>query len=202
MVSKKLLIINSVILMLVFLAHIAATAFINYPWAMRFWNYIEWIDFLYLFAVLIFLALISWMVSTLKIGNFKSADRFLLIYSVLCGLLFGCFIYISADSYFTAQKAIVQTENQQIQQARKDIQNDHIIFRYAGGFAIPREWDGKIDSIHQKYGIQYQNTGCTVNALEIRGQEKYKETVRQYLEKRNGKGWENKMEREIERIKN
>lgn len=139
MVSKKLLIINSVILILVFFAHIAATAFINYPWTMRFWNYIEWIDFLYLFAVLVFLALISWMISTLKIGNFKSADRFLLIYSVLSSLLFGCFIYISADSYFTAQKAIVQIENQYVQQARKDIQSGRIIFRYAGGFAIPSE---------------------------------------------------------------
>ena len=188
--------------MLVFCAYISAIAFINYPWFLRFRNYIEWIDILYLLAALAFLALVSWMVSTLKIRNLTATNRFLLIYSILCSFLLGYFIHISIDSYLSAEKEIVQIENKYIQQAQKDIKNGRIIFRHAGGFAIPSEWDGKIDSIHQKYGIQYQNTGCIIDALEIKGQEKYKETVQPYLEKRNGKGWEERMEKEIKMIKN
>ncbi|WP_346986252.1 hypothetical protein [Chryseobacterium sp. POE27] len=40
---------------------------------------------------------------------------------------------------------------------------------------------------------------CTgyVDLIDIEGQQKYEETVKPYLEKRNGKGWEEKMNREI-----
>lgn len=164
MASKKLILINSTILMLVFCASIAATAFINYPWLMSFRNYIGWSDILYLLAVLSLLALISWMISTLKIRNLTPTDRFFLIYSVPCGFLFGYFMYVSADAYLTAQKAILQTENRYLRQAREDIRNGRITFRYAGGLAIPDEWDGEIACIRRKYGIRYQNTGCTVDA--------------------------------------
>ena len=37
--------------------------------------------------------------------------------------------------------------------------------------------------------------------MEIKAQEKYKETVKVYLEKRNGKGWEEKMDYEITQLK-
>ncbi len=116
MVSKKLIIINSIILMLVFCAYISAIAFINYPWFLRFRNYIEWIDILYLLAALAFLALVAWMVSTLKIRNLTATNRFLLIYSILCSFLLGYFIHISIDSYLSAEKEIVQIENKYIQQ--------------------------------------------------------------------------------------
>jgi len=202
MASKKLIVINSTILMLVFGAFIAATALINYPWFMRFRNYIEWSDILYLLATLAFLALVSWMISTLNIGNLTPTDRFLLIYSVLCGFLFSYFMYVSTDAYLTAQKAILQTENRYFRQAREDIRNGRITFRYAGGLAIPDEWDGEIACIRRKYGIRYQNTGCTVDPVEMKGQEKYKEIVQPYLDERNGKGWEKRMKEEIEKIKN
>lgn len=202
MISKKLLIINIAVMTMVFCTYISGIALLNYPWYMSFWNYVQWNDILYLLITLAFLALISWMISTLKIKNLTAKNRFLLVYSILCSFLVGYFMYISINSYLSAEEAIVQIENEYIQQAQKDIKNGRVIFSHAGGFAIPNEWDGKIDSIHQKYGIQYQNSGCIIEALEIKGQEKYKETVQPYLEKRNGKGWEEKMEKEIKMIKN
>ncbi|WP_458796246.1 FEKKY domain-containing protein [Chryseobacterium proteolyticum] len=36
---------------------------------------------------------------------------------------------------------------------------------------------------------------------QLKPKKKYKETVQPYLDKRNGKGWENRMEKEIENIK-
>lgn len=202
MILKKLLIINIAVMIMVFCTYISGIALLNYPWYMSFWNYVQWNDILYLLITLAFLALISWMISTLKIKNLTAKNRFLLVYSILCSFLFGYFVYISIDSYLTAEEAIVQIENEYIQQAQKDMKNGRIIFRHAGGFAIPSEWDRKMDSIHQKYRIQYKNTGCIIEALEIKGQEKYKETVQPYLDKRNGKGWEKRMGKEIKMIKN
>ena len=75
---------------------------------------------------------------------------------------------------------------------------------YSGGFVIP-SYDAKtykkIDSIKEKYGIRDQNTGCTIDEIDSKGQDKYEEIVMPYLEKRNGKGWENKMKNEIEKLK-
>jgi len=51
------------------------------------------------------------------------------------------------------------------------------MYRFAGGLSIP-EYDvktqNKIDSIRKKFGISYFNTGCTVDVIDIEGQQKYK----------------------------
>lgn len=59
----------------------------------------------------------------------------------------------------------------------------------------------KIDSIRKNYGITYDNTGCIVDFKIIEAEKKYKNTVKAYLEKRNGKNWEAKMNVEIEKVK-
>lgn len=200
MISKKLLILNIIVLIFVFCAYILGTAFINYPWIMDFWSYIRLGDTIYLFIALAFLALVSCMISTLKIKNLTAKNKFLLIYTLLCGLLLGYLIYTSIDAYLSAEKVITQRQNEYIQQAEEDIKNDSIVFRFAGGLAIADDLDGKIDSIRHRYGIHRQNTGCMIDAVEIEGQKKYKATVQPYLEKRNGKGWEERMKRAIEKI--
>lgn len=177
MISKKLLTLNIIVLICVFCAYMLETAFINYPWIMDFWSYIRLSDAIYLFIVLAFLALVSWMISTLKIKNLTAKNKFLLIYTLLCALLLGYLIYASVDAYLSAEKAITQRGHEYIQQAKKDIKKDSIVFRFAGGFAIANDLDGKIDSIEHRYGIHYQNTGCIIDAVETEGQKKYKETV-------------------------
>jgi hypothetical protein len=51
---------------------------------------------------------------------------------------------------------------------------------------FPKKIKQEIYISEKKYGIKYKNTGCIVD-LEIQAQEKYSETVKSYLEKRNGK---------------
>lgn len=91
-----------------------------------------------------------------------------------------------------------------VQQAKKDIKNSLVNYKYAGGLTIlkydKRAYE-KIDSIRKNYGIIIDNTGCQVDLIEKEGQIKYEEIVTPYLEKRNGKGWEKRMRNEIEIIK-
>ncbi|MDQ8144114.1 hypothetical protein [Chryseobacterium sp. CFS15] len=78
-------------------------------------------------------------------------------------------------------------------------------YKFAGGFTVPvynEETVNKIDSICKNYGVTYFNTGCIIDFMDIKAQEKYHETVKPYLIKRNGKNWEQKMKSEIEKIKN
>ncbi len=82
---------------------------------MDFWSYIQLSETIYLFIALAFLALVSWMISTLEIKSLTSKNKFLLIYAILCGLLLGYLIYTSVDSYLSAEKVIIQRENEYIQ---------------------------------------------------------------------------------------
>lgn len=102
------------------------------------------------------------------------------------------------------QKEILRAENKYIKQAEKDIKNDLITIKYSGGFSIPKydqPTTRKIDSIYKKYGIMYKDTGCIIDLVDNEAQKKYEETVKLYLEKRNGTGWEIKMKKEISNIK-
>jgi hypothetical protein len=203
-ISRKLLIVNIAVLVILFTVYIFGYYILNYPLKFNFFQVIKECEIYYLCIALLFLALVSWMISTLKIKNLNSINKFLLIYTILCGLLLGYFLHVAVDSYISTRKAIKEIENKYIQQAKEDIKKDNVTYRFSGGFSIP-EYDAetlkKIDSIRKKFGISYESAGCTVDAIDIEGQKKYEETVKPYLEKRNGKGWEERMDKEIEKVK-
>jgi hypothetical protein len=204
MISKKLLSVNIIVLILIFGIYIFGFGILNPSVKVDFWYYLQECQLHYLLLSLAIIALVSWMISTLKIKNFNAKNKFLLIYTTLCSLLFCFFAYILMNNYIAQKKAITKSENAYIKQAKEDIKNDFIIFKYAGGLTIfeyNRKTYQNIDSIRKNYGIKYQNTGCQFDFIEKTGQDNYEEIVMPYLEKRNGKGWENKMKNEIDKLK-
>ena len=174
-----------------------------YPIKPDFWTVVSESSPQYLLIALALFALIAWLISHLKIKNLKPENRLLLVFTVLCGILLTFIVYFDAATYISTRKEIRESEDEYIQQAKEDIKKDNVMYRYAGGLSIP-EYDiktqNKIDSIREKFGISYFNTGCTVDVTDLEGQQKYEETVKPYLEKRNGKGWEEKMNKEIENL--
>lgn len=204
MVSKKLLIINIVVVMLLITAHTLGGYFIMYPMRSDVWTVILESSPYYLLIALAIFALIAWLISHLRIKNLNPKNKFLLACTILCGVLLTFIIYFDAATYISTRKAIRESENEYIQKAKEDIKKDNVMYRFADGLSIP-EYDlktrNKIDSIRKKFGVTYFNTGCTVDIIDIEGQQKYGEAVKLYLEKRNGKGWEEKMNKEIENLK-
>lgn len=203
MVSKKLLIINIVVVMLLITAHTLGGYFIMYPMRSDVWTVILESSPYYLLIALAIFALIAWLISHLRIKNLNPKNKFLLAYTILCGVLLTFIIYFDAATYISTRKAIRESENEYIQKAKEDIKKDNVMYRFTGGLSIPKydlKTRNKIDSIRKKFGVTYFNTGCTVDIIDIEGQRKYEEAVKLYLEKRNGKGWEEKMNREIENL--
>ncbi|MDR6516587.1 FEKKY domain-containing protein [Chryseobacterium camelliae] len=201
MVSKRLLIINVIILLMLLGMYIYGYYLLNYPLNFDFLYIINESKPLYLLTALVITAAISWLISHFKIKSLNHANRFLLVYSILCSLLFCFLTYISIRVYVKSKNVLTALENHYVHQAKEDIKNDKIVFRFAEGLTLPNELQEKIDRIYERYGIHYENTGCIVDPMEIKAQEKYKETVKVYLEKRNGKGWEEKMDHEITQLK-
>lgn len=203
MVSRKLLIITVVVVLLLITAHTLGGYLIMYPIKPDFWTVVSESRPQYLLIALALFVLIAWLISHLKIKNLKPENRFLLVFTVLCGILLTFIVYFDAATYISTRKEIRESEDEYIQQAKEDIKKDKIMYRFAGGLSIP-EYDAKtqnkMDSIREKFGISYFNTGCTVDVTDLEGQQKYEETVKPYLEKRNGKGWEEKMNKEIENL--
>ncbi|HAO08731.1 MAG TPA: hypothetical protein DCQ50_17530 [Chryseobacterium sp.] len=204
MISKKLLRISLAVLFLLIVVHTLGNYLILYPMKFDFWTVISESQPQYLLFIIAFFVLISWLISHLRIKNLSPKNRFLLAFTILCGILILWIGYFNLNTYFNTRKVITKIENEYIQQAKEDIKNDQVTFRFTGGFELPnndRKMDVKIDSIQKKYGIKSENTGCTIDEIDSKAQEKYIETVKPYLEKRNGKGWESKMQNEINKLK-
>lgn len=204
MISKKLLRIAIAVLFLLIVVHTLGNYLILYPMRFDFRTVISESQPHYLLFIIAFFVLISWLISHVRIKNLSPKNRFLLAFTILCGIMLLWISYFNLNTYFNTRKAITKSENEYIQQAKEDIKNDQVTFRFAGGFELTnndRKMDVKIDSIQKKYGIKSENTGCTIDEIDTKAQEKYIETVKPYLEKRNGKGWESKMQNEINKLK-
>ncbi|MCF2220005.1 hypothetical protein H9Q08_11920 [Chryseobacterium sp. PS-8] len=204
MISKKLLRIAIAVLSLLIVVYTLGNYLILYPIKFDFLTVISESQPHDLLFILAFFVLISWLISHIRIKNLSPKNRFLLAFTVLCGIMLLWISYFNLNTFFNTRKAITKSENEYIQQAKEDIKNDQVTFRFIGGFELPnndRKMDVKIDSIQQKYGIKSENTGCTIDEIDTKAQEKYIETVKPYLEKRNGKDWESKMQNEINKLK-
>ena len=191
-------------LILIIVVSVFGTYFINYP--MRFdlsetIKDIEWKNLLLLFFGMIILSLIFAMFPFKNLSFGNKFQKILLFFSVLI-LLYA--VYFTTTTFLKNKTELQKIEKEYIEQAQKDIKNDKVNFKYAGGLTLP-EFDQKtyekIDSIRENYGITYNNTGCIVDFKEIKAQDKYENIVKPYLEKRNVKNWEEKMNAEIQKVK-
>ncbi|GAA5098591.1 hypothetical protein GCM10023210_34930 [Chryseobacterium ginsengisoli] len=132
MISRKLLTINIIVLTLLIVAHTLGNYLIIYPMRFDFWEVVEGSKPQYLLFALAFFALVSWLISHLKIKDFSSKNKFLLVFTILCSLLFLYVGYYNLSIFFQTQKAITKSENEYIEQAKKDIKNDSIVFKSYG----------------------------------------------------------------------
>lgn len=202
--NKKLAYLNIFIILLLAAMYIGGYYLLNYPMRFSFWHLIEKCQPIYLCVMLAVTALIAYLISSIPLKKQSFKNKFIRVFPVLNTMILIFFMYSSTSTFIATKKEISKAENQYILQAEKDIKNDAVTFKYAGGFSIPK-YDEKtihsIDSIRKKYGIVYENTGCFINYIDIEAKKKYEETVKPYLEKRNGANWEVKMGKEISRLK-
>ncbi|WP_126653814.1 FEKKY domain-containing protein [Chryseobacterium aureum] len=202
--KKNLLIFNFIIILLLVVSYMLGHYFINYPMPFNFWYSVKESGFEYFPFILAATALIAYLVSSVsfKRSNFKL--RFLTFYAIINFTVFVFIIITSGNELVKNQNELSKKETEYILQAQKDIKNDRVTFSYAGGLSFPVYNErvlGRIRDIRKRYGITYENTGCVIDPMTTEAQKKYRETVNPYLEKRNGKGWEYRMQQEINSLK-
>ena len=198
---RKITFWNLITLTLIFLVSIFGMYFINYPMKFNLFETlkdIEWKNLLLLIVGMIALSLIFAMFPFKNLTYGSKFQKILLFFSVLM-LLYA--FYFTISTLIKNVLELNKVENEYIEQAKKDIKNGEVTFKYVGGFTVP-EYDkktySKIDSIKKNYGIKYQNTGGIIDYKEIEARKQYDNFVQPYLEKKN---WEAKMDAEIQNLK-
>ncbi|WP_288376777.1 hypothetical protein [Chryseobacterium culicis] len=204
MKKNVLIITNFIIILLLAVSYILGHYFINYPMPFNFWYSVKESGFEYFPFILAATALIAYLVSCLSVKSSNFKLRFLIFYPIVNFTVLLFFIITSENELIKNQNELSKKETEYILQAQKDIKNDRVSFSYAGGlsFSVYNEHVlSRIRDIRKKYGITYENTGCVSDPMTTEAQKKYRETVNPYLEKRNGKGWEYRMQQEIDSLK-
>ena len=201
---KKIIYWNIAVFILIFVAAIVAFYGYNYPTRFRFVYDFSDYGLGFILLILIGIAILAALVASLDFKKLDFKNKFFRIILVLNSLVLLFTIYEGLDGFLQNRKVLTDLENEYIRQAKTDIKNDEVTYRFAGGLELPmypEKTIQKIDSIHQKYGVKYFNTGCTILEINNKAQEKYEIMVKPYLEKRNGKDWESKMNKEIAKIR-
>ncbi|NML69746.1 hypothetical protein HHL23_08050 [Chryseobacterium sp. RP-3-3] len=201
---KKLIIINLTVLLLVTAMYIASYYFMNYPMQFDLWYMIKECQLQYLPAIFAVTALASYLVSSLDFKKLNFKSKFLSVFLLLNALALAFFVYIAADGFIKNKTELRNQEDSYTKEAEKDIRKGQIVIRYAGGLSLSvhdEKTNKKVDSICKRYGIVYKNTGCSIDRIDQKAQEKYSELTHPYLDKRNGKGWEGRMEKAIHDLK-
>lgn len=202
--NKKLIWIDVLLLLLIVVAYIFNSYIVNLPMVFDLSYIVKESRLEYLAVIFLFTALVSYLISSLDFKNLDFKAKFLRASPIINAIVLLFFMYLSINDFVKIQKEISERESNYLHQAERDIKNDKVMIEYAGGFSVLTQ-DTKtirrMDSIRTKYGITYQNTGCIVDPVENKAQRKYAETVAPYLEKRNGKNWQDKMQKEIDNLK-
>lgn len=201
---KKLIIINLAVILLLTAAYIAVYYFINYPMQFNLWYIIQECQLQYLPAIFAVTALASYLVSSLDFKKLNFKSKFLNVFPLLNALALAFFVYMAADGFIKNKTELRNQEDHYTKEAEKDIRKGQIVIRYTGGFSLPvdnEKTTKKVDSIAKRYGIIYKNTGCVIDKIDQKAQERYSELTHAYLDRRNGKGWEERMEKAIHDVK-
>ncbi|MDR2235581.1 MAG: hypothetical protein LBE92_05620 [Chryseobacterium sp.] len=202
--NKKIILINIIVIILVAAVYISGIYFINYPAQFDLPRMAGESGLLYLLLIFAVTALVAFLISSLNIKNLSFKNKFVRVFPALNLMVLIFFVYHAAKGFSDRKKELAQKENYYIREAAKDIQNDKVSRDYGGGFFIPsydRKTMNSIDSVRRQYGIFSNVPGCTVEPMDRKAYEKYTQLTDAYLEKRNGKDWKKRMDKELKGLK-
>ena len=201
---KKLYLISFLSFLSYWLVVVAANYIISSYYEIDFLKQNNWKeDFSFLTATII-LALVT---AFLVYRRQPFLKKFLVLFSAFCTILT---IIVAIDwaiiiSQIKANRD--QLVNEFTREAEYDIKNDNVKV-FSQGFPIPPKneslqiQDDTIKKILKKFGLTRENLGCTISPELTKAQEEYQKITEVYLEKRNGKNWRDRMENEIEKVRN
>ncbi len=203
---RRLIIINSILSFLLLAVFILGYYFLEYPDDFDISRYIrnaEWKPFAQTVFALVIAAI---ALSFLPVKNHSQKRKATILFAALQGLFLSLLVFKMVATYKQNKKEFDDLVYQYKEKADADIKSGFIVIDYAGGLELPdereQEMHEKIDSVRRTYGLSYRNSGCILSAALVKAQEEYERLTKPYLNKRNGPDWEERMNEQIEAIRN
>ena len=183
---RKLIIISIALFVLTFISLVGYGMFegtIDYQWNMIL------IFMLIILGGAVVVGLIFYFVKK------KFAKSFFATLLLLSSIMLCISTYHTAMLYLSYQKCL----NDYIQTAKNEIKNDEVSIEFFGMFEGVNNNDfEKVDSIASSYGVKLRIVSDCIGILPYElAKMKYEKMTEEYLEERNGKGWREKMKKEI-----
>ncbi len=156
---------------------------------------------------LAFLGLLTgaFVLSFLPIKKYNQITRVAIFFAILQSVFLLVLVFKMGFTYKNNRNDLANLMAQYRIKAIADIRKGFIEVEYTGGLELPSgpelNISAEIDSVRRLYGYSLRNSGCIVSAALIKSQEEYKRLTRAYLNNRNGPGWEQKMEQEIQEVR-
>ncbi|SFI21591.1 FEKKY domain-containing protein [Halpernia frigidisoli] len=200
---KKYILLNIALIILIIFASTFGTYFSPLNQRFAYWWSITDFDWLAILLIISASIVFALLMSIIKIKNLNYKQKFLKTFCIFNVLILIFMLSLIIKNYINVRKELIKIEKEYVDKAKNDIKNDNVTFEFTGGLSIryTKSPENKINNIYKTYGITYLSTGCLFDDYNSAGQQKYKEVVKPYLEKRNGKNWEQKMKSEVEKLK-
>ncbi len=202
---RKWIIINTTLAFLILNVFILGYYFLRYPDDFNIMRYIkdaEWKGYgLTILGLIVAAAILSF----LPLRNYEQKTKAAIFLVALQGLLLSLSVFKMVDAFKQNKNELDKLITEYREKADADIKKGFIEVEYAGGLELPNEQELKmgpaIDSVRRLNGFSYRNSGCIVSSDLIMAQEEYEKLTKPYLDKRNGPGWEKRMEQRIAEIR-
>lgn len=201
---KKLIIANFILTFLLTGVFILGYYFLQYPDDFNFSEYIKYAEWKFFCLVFFGLVIGAIALSFLPVKNYNQKRKVAIFLAALQGVSLALFLFKMDNTYTKNKKEFDDLVMQYRKKANADIKSGFIEIEYAGGLELPKEREqimsAEIDSIRRTYGLSYRNSGCIVSSALVKAQDEYVRLTKSFLDKRNGLGWEERMEQQIEKI--
>ncbi|TDE14792.1 FEKKY domain-containing protein [Dyadobacter psychrotolerans] len=202
---KKLLIINTVIILLLFIAANLPDYYSNNQLSNSLIDSFIHFEWLIFSGILMAGVLLASFLGCIPFKKIPYKHRFLRV-NIFIDIVFLLFLaYTGALAMLDAKKEMDVLLVEYRIKAESDIKNGLITYETAGlpwlldSAAEAR--DKKVDSIMLTYGIARRNAGCIVSGPLLRAQSYYEQLTASYLDQRNGPAWEHRMNRQIDKVR-
>ncbi|WP_300599171.1 hypothetical protein [Niabella sp.] len=154
---------------------------------------VEWYPLLPLYLALLLFAFILAVIISRKYPLVKT---FLKTASILQCIAASFFIILGLTHLYNTSQQYKAVIRETEKRAENNIKRDSVTFT-SFGLPVPDSNYQKRNSIQAKYGI-YTTFDCVLDPISQKAAEYYEQLTADYLNKRNGRGWEKRMQAELE----
>ncbi len=197
---KRLKIFTLLSFFLLFLSYFLGNYLFNYPldfnWKKTIFD-THWLPFLFIILGII---VVSISFAFIPFPGKKYVHRFFLVLAILSLITFSLFSFVGIREFLRLKNKYGLLVAERVKDAERDIKTDNIVYE-TFGLPIMSKDVIEIDSLYATYGIKFANQGCTLDFARMKANEEYEKQVESYLEKRNGIGWKQKLEAQVDAIK-